>query len=841
MVRAFLSFDDSVQQDPVARGPGLPPNHAVAGVRGLLLGRSSCQATGASRRASGRVGVAAGLLVLIVFQAATTVAAPALSRIEPPAAQRGTEVEIHISGSELEEPRELFFEGGHIAVKALAEDKGNAVKATLSIPAECPLGPHRLRLRTADGLSELRMFHVHGAEQVQEKEPNNTVDAAQLATPGTAIWGTLGNEDVDVFKVHLPAGGRMAAVVAAVSLDQQMLDPHLEIIDAEGFTISACDDHPLLAQDATVAFTAESEGDFFIIVRESSYRGGNGIYLLHVGDFPIPHVAWPPGGVAGAQIDVEWLGDPAGPFSEKITLEEPALDGLVRTRPVRDGKPSPMAVPLRVTSGPLATVPEPAAEPEQAIKLKAPTAIAGRMDAADDVDWIRIEAPSGSKWQVSGWGRRLGSPIDLVINAHRDDAKRQRITGNDDADGPDSLIQVTVPEEGSFLLRVNDFQGRGGKDFVYWIDVSPLTPNVTLSVPPAQTKTQQRLVVAVPRGNRMALYFNAARTDCGDPVSVECSGLPAGVTAIAAPFAQPAPGGIVVFEAAADAQCGTALAEIRAIRGEGGTAAVVGGLRQGTEMIYGDPNRTPYRTAIGDRLAVAVVEEAPVKIELQPPATPIARRGVLELKVKVHRAADFDGRVRLELPFKPPGIGASAVEVKEGQTDVILPLNASADAPIQDWHIAVAASLVPAAGDAKNDKQARRAGRGSWISSRPVTLSVVEPLVELAADKAVVEQGAETTLVFKTTKPIGFAGTAKVRLMGLPVKTEAPELDLVPGKEALEFPVKVAADAPAGKHDNIFCRIEVPQGEAVMVHQTPATTLRIDKPLPPEKTKEGGS
>lgn len=785
----------------------------------------------------------ASLSILLFFacHAAVGVAAPTLSRIEPPAAQRGTEVEVHISGSELEEPQEVFFEDGRIAVKAVTPDKGTSVKATLAIPADCPLGPHRLRVRTAEGLSELRMFHVHGSEQSQEKEPNNGADAAQAVVPGTAVWGTLGNEDVDVFKVHLPAGGRITAVIEAVSLDQEMLDPHLEIVDANGFTLAACDDHPLLAQDAAVAVAVEKEGDYFLRVRESSYRGGNAIYLLHVGDFPIPHVAWPPGGVAGSEMTVEWIGDPSGPFSEKVTLGAAHLDGLTRLRPVRDGKASPLAVPLRVTTAAVATVQEPANQPEQAVKATAPTAVVGRIDTSDDVDWIRIEAPKGSKWHVSGWGRRLGSPIDLVINAHRDDEKRQRITGNDDADGPDSVMQVTVPDEGSFLIRVNDFQQRGGPDFIYWIDVEPLAPNVTLSVPPAQTKTQQRLVVAVPRGNRMALFFNAARTDYGDPVALAVAGLPSGVTAISAPFKQPAPGGVVVFEAAADAPCGTALAEVRAVRGDGDATAVIGGLRQGTEMIYGDPNRTPYRTAISDRLPVAVVEEAPVTIQLETPATPIARRGVLELKITVQRAADFDGKVRLELPFKPPGIGASAVEVKEGQTEVSLPLNAAADAPIQDWQIAVAASLVPGGGEKKDQKQARRAGRGSWISSRPVTLSVVEPLVELAGDKAQVEQGNDTTLVFKATKPAGFQGTAKVRLMGLPVKTEAPELELVPGKEAIEFPVKVAADAPVGKHDNIFCRIEVPQGEEVMIHQTPATSLRIDKPLPPEKKKEGGS
>ena len=101
------------------------------------------------------------------------------------------------------------------------------------------------------------------------------------------------------------------------------------------------------------------------------------------------------------------------------------------------------------------------------------------------------------------------------------------------------------------------------------------------------------------------------------------------------------------------------------------------------------------------------------------------------------------------------------MDVKKGETEVRLPLSAAADAPVQDWQIAVAASIVPEGGSKKEDKKARRAGRGSWIASRPVTLSVIEPLVDLAADKGVVEQGAETTLVFKATKPATFTGKAR--------------------------------------------------------------------------------
>jgi hypothetical protein len=144
-----------------------------------------------------------------------------------------------------------------------------------------------------------------------------------------------------------------------------------------------------------------------------------------------------------------------------------------------------------------------------------------------------------------------------VIAAHRDSPKRERITSNDDSDGPDSTLRVTVADETGFLLRVNDFERRHGDAFVYWIDVEAVEPRVTVSVPPAQTKTQQRLVAAVPRGNRTAVFFNAQRNDCSDPVRIECEGLPAGVSVATAPIVDPAPGGLVVFEAAADAAAST--------------------------------------------------------------------------------------------------------------------------------------------------------------------------------------------------------------------------------------------------------------------------------------------
>ena len=761
-------------------------------------------------------------------QAAAT---PGISRIEPPGAPRGVEIEVVFRGRDLTEPQELFFEDGRIEVVSLEGVDATTAKARLRLPADCQTGPHRLRIRTKDGLSELRSFRVGIFPQRAEVEPNNDFASAEQVTLPATIAGVIKAEDVDSFKVKLPAGGRIAAAVDAVRLDQQMFDPHLEIVDAQGFVIAACDDHSLLGQDAMLTATVAEEGDYIIRMRESAYGGNdNSVYLLHIGDFPVPFAAWPPGGPPGAEIEVEWLGDPAGPFRQKVTLPSHAgVESLADVHPLRAGSVSPVPVPLRVSPLSATGEAEPNNDPHAATRATAPAALFGRLDAEDDVDWFRLEAPKATKWYVRGWGRRIGSPVDLVVNIHRDNDKRERITGNDDAEGPDSVVQFTVPEEGSFLIRVNDHQRRGGPEFVYWLEAEQALPEVQASVPVAQSNTQERLVATVPRGNRAAVMLNTARADFGGPARVVIDGLPGGVQAVVPDAAGNAPATLAVFEAAADATPTTALAGVRVTAVEDGRS--LGGHQHKTALVFGQPNNAVYRIARTDRLPVAVVEQAPIRIEVEQPLTPIVRRGSLELKVRVERLAGFEGKVRLFFPFRPPGIGAAAsVEVAEDKTEGVYLLSANPDAPVGEWQVAVTAMAQP---------KANSRGEGEMlVSSGLVTLRVAEPILELAAELTGVEQGQETTIVWKVQKPGEFSGTAKARLLGLPAKVESPEVEFAAGATEIVFPVKVAGDSPVGAQKNVFCEFRVPHGDAVILHASPPTTLRIDKPLPPEEVEQ---
>lgn len=816
------------------------------------------------RMSIGLAGRMVGALSLLLASVAATALVPAaaaraeltIDRIEPAGGPRGTELEITLAGKEFVDPEQLWFEDGAIAVLSLTAVDATHAKATIRIPQDCPLGLHRLRLRTKQALSELRMFRVGSLPQSAEVEPNNDpVSVMANGQPpavvhdGRTITGVIKGEDIDCFPVRAAAGERISVAIDGIRLDQEMFDPFIEIVDDRGFVLAACDDHPLLGQDAMLAATAPADGIYYLRVRESAYGGNDGcLYLLHVGRFPVPHVAWPPGGVPGAKLDVEWLGDPSGPFRTTVVLPTQGdQTGLAEVWPERDGLVSPVGVPFRISSVAATTESEPNDEPALATRVSAPANVIGRMDGAEDVDWIRVEAAKGSSWRIRGRGRRLGSPIDLVVNLHRDDAKREKITGNDDADGPDSDVRVKTPDQGSFLLRVNDHQRRGGAEFVYWIDIEPSEPGVTVSVPPGRSNSQERLVASIPRGNRTALVFNTTRNDYDKDVQLAFTGLPAGVRAIVSPAVGKAPGTIVVFEATTEAAPAVSMATVAvqsiatgdaaadtgdAAAKTGDAAATIGGLRQTTELVFGQPNNATYRTTVSDRLPVAVVEGANIRIEVEPPVVPLVRRGSMDLRVKIVREPGCTGKVKLALPFKPPGVGAAAaVEVGENETEAVYPINATADASLNEWPLVVTAAVKG------------KESLSGWVSSLPVTVRVAEPLMELAAEKAVTEPGRDTQIICKVTKSGSFEGLAKVKLMGLPAKTEAPELDLAATATELVFPVSIAADAPVGRHENVFCQVRVPMAGTWVVHAMPGTHLRIDKPLakPPSKPGEAAA
>src|SRR5258708_14724471 len=221
---------------------------------------------------------------------------PALGSVKPRGVQRGTEATLLFNGARLCDGKEshLYYRG--VAVTKLEVANDNQIKVSVKVAPDCRLGEHVARVRSASGISELLSFYIGALPEVSEKEPNNEIATAQKIPLNVTINGIVDAEDVDYFAFEAKKGQRVTAEIEAMRLGTTLFDPYIAILDAKRFELAACDDSPLLGQDAVVSTIIPADGTYFVMVRESAY-GGNGAchYRLHVGPFPPPLGGLPPG------------------------------------------------------------------------------------------------------------------------------------------------------------------------------------------------------------------------------------------------------------------------------------------------------------------------------------------------------------------------------------------------------------------------------------------------------------------------------------------------------------------------------------------------------------------
>src|SRR5438105_1952283 len=253
-------------------------------------------------------------------------ASPSLGVIQPRGAQRGTEAVVVFSGARLADAQEVLAYYPGITVKKLEVVNDAQLKVTFAIAADCRLGEHAFRVRTATGVSDLRTFWVGALPVVEEIEPNNDFDKPQPIALNTTVHGIVQSEDVDCFVVECKKGQRLSVEVEGMRLGVTFFDPYVAILDSKRFELAMGDDSPMSQQDSGCSVVVPADGKYIIQIRESAF-GGNGAcqYRLHIGNFPRPTAVVPAGGKPGEELEVTFLGDPSGPIKQKVKL--PADDG----------------------------------------------------------------------------------------------------------------------------------------------------------------------------------------------------------------------------------------------------------------------------------------------------------------------------------------------------------------------------------------------------------------------------------------------------------------------------------------------------------------------------------
>jgi hypothetical protein len=760
-----------------------------------------------------------GTALTLLLVSTAHAASPSLAAVRPVGGQRGTELDVTFSGVRLGDAAEIVFYQPGISTLSIKKVNDNAVTARLKIAPDCALGLHDLRVRTATGISELRTFSVGALKEVNEDEPNNDFAAPQAIPMNVVVNGVADNEDVDYFVVPAKKGERISAEVEGHRLGIFEFDPYVAILNAKRFELGASDDAALVLRDGFTSVIAPEDGKYIIQVRESAYSGnGACLYRLHVGNFPRATALMPAGGKPGETLAVRWIGDSAGEATTTVTLPASASGefGLMRQD---DKGVSPYPNAFRLT--PLGNVieKEPNDDQAHATPFQAPMALNGIIGKPGDVDQFVFKAAQGQVFDIHCYARRVRSPLDSVMYLGKKGGGA--LLGSDDAIGPDSYFRFQAPETAEYVIWLVDQLGKGGLDYAYRIEVTPVVAKLAMSTVSEQIPLGTGVIAAaVPKGNRQAILIYGTRADFGGELNVGLGALPAGVTAEAPVMAASQPVVPVLISAKPDAPLGGSLATVTG-KPVDEKLKVPSEFTQTSVLVLGQNQVNVWSRSV-DRLAVAVTEECPYTIEIVEPKVPLVRGGSMGLKVRAIRKAGFKAAIAVYLPWNPPGVGSGGgVVIPDGKDEAIIPMNADGGAELRTWKIVVHGASGVASGPI-------------MVSSQLANLTISPPFVGLAFQSASVDQGKEVDMAIKVAKAIDFPGEAQVTLIGLPNKVTTDVKKITKDTTDLVYHIKTDKVSPAGNHNSLFCQVVVTQNGEPIVHNIGTGVLRIDVPLPPK-------
>lgn len=108
---------------------------------------------------------------------------------------------------------------------------------------------------------------------------------------------------------------------------------------------------------------------------------------------------------------------------------------------------------------------------EQATAVEFNQTINGRVNPATDVDWYKFTGKTGQRLLVNCVARRLDSKLDAALELYNSAGKRLDFARRNLV-SLDPMLDVTVPADGDYFVKVYDFTYAGGEDYSYRLTFS---------------------------------------------------------------------------------------------------------------------------------------------------------------------------------------------------------------------------------------------------------------------------------------------------------------------------------------------------------------------------------
>jgi hypothetical protein len=758
------------------------------------------------------------LTLAVGFALPVWAAKPDVKVISPIGLQRGTSIEVEMSGDQLGDAHQVMFYTPGIEATNIKAVDGNKIKMTVTASADADCDLHAFRVVTHTGLSNMRLMGVSPFPSVAEVEPNNDTGTPQLISMNSTVNGVVATEDTDYYVVEVPQGQMISVEVEGLRLANlnNLFDPFVAILDDHGNELARSDDAALVQQDCVCGAMAPEAGRYFIAVRDSSYGGSReSFYRLHVGSYARPLALLPSGGKPGELLKASCIDALGNIWEESFQLPSVKNDRF-RVWSKRGDSTSPSPNFLRVNDCENVIESEPNDDYKSVPVIeKFPVALNGILQAENDQDWYVFSAKKDQTFEFRLFARSMiRSPVDGVIEVHKFDGGR--VASNDDAGGgPDSALSFKASADGKYAVCIKDHLNRHGPYHVYRLEIEAPQAQLVTTV-----KEQERYLsqtIPIHRGSRMAVNVQLERKFVNGNAQIVIPDLPTGVVQTDAVVSENSNSVQLILKAAADAPIGGALVDLSA-RLKQVDKELVGHMNQRTQLIRGQNNRDVWGVN-SDKLAVAVLDEIDFDIEVVAPKVPLVRDGSMGLVVKCKRKEGFTRAVSVRLLDTPSGVSAStAVSIPEGKDEVEIPITANSKASLGVFPLTVLAT-------SKVDKNST-----VTVASEFVSLEIADRIFDFQFAKTMAEQGKTSKILIGVNVKRPVDGKMEVEVVGAPPGTALKEAKLPLNKDTkkLTYVLDVPATARPGNFRTIICRGTVTSDKGVIMQVNGNGEVQID-------------
>lgn len=753
-------------------------------------------------------------LVLALAAGDVTAQIPTIASTSPQAAKPGETVDVKVRGGNLAGPTQLWtsFPCEVVLPTDVAGNGTNAgeVLYRFKLPADAQPGIQGIRIATATGISNLKLFSIDDLPSVQQTKPSHVAATAQVLTLPAAVDGYVESLNRDYYKFQAAAGQRVSFEVLARRIGSP-LDPMIRILDARGRELAYSDDAQGLGSDSQLSYTFKDAGEYLLELRDIRFQGGaNFQYRLRIGDFPCVTAAYPMGIKKGASANVGFAGvnsPEAQPVAFNLPADAPANWLNVGAR-LATGKSSGFAV-VSVGAVDENLEAEPNNDNAQATRVPLGANLNGRFDQPGDIDRFVFTAKAQQHFVFTGVTRSQGSPSDLYLRMLKTDGAE--VATAEDAGTNEGFIDYTFPADGDYTLVVEDLHRRGGPEFAYRIAVQTFEEKFTIS---ASTDT-----LNIPAGGLAPITITAVRGKFTGPINIAIADAPEGVTA------SPCVIGPGRTTAVLTVQCAPTVAPGKIYELKVTGTSTLGMATYTATATLADAQKVafsglPYPPpALTEKLALGVNPAPLFTLKTDPPALVFGKDLTATVKVVATRAAGFTEDIALTLlPDKdqlPAGITAALKPIAKDTNEIAIVFTANAQAPLGQFTAAINGT-----------------GKKEAVTSvQPIpalSLTLKEPY-SLKTDFAGGLLAKGQTLKVKVTaeRNPAYNGPINLTFQNLPKGVTAPAAAIAEGQTEVEVVLTAAADAAVGAVQNVIVQGEGMNGAAKLPGAAPAATLTV--------------